>query len=59
MRAEGDQEEKPTEARADIWRCMAESGRVRPSRPSRCLPGSLCPLGAFGSKQDNTEEALR
>lgn len=52
-RAEGDQEEKPTEARADIWRCMTEPGRVRPSRPSRCLPGSLRPLSASGVEHDN------
>lgn len=59
MRAEGDQEEKPTEAQADIWRCMTEPGRVRPSRPSRCLPGRLCPLSASGVEHDNTEEPLR
>lgn len=57
MRAEGDQEEKPTRRnRADIWRCMTEPGRVRPSRPSRCLRGRLRPLSASGVEHDNTRK---
>ncbi|CAB1455671.1 unnamed protein product [Pleuronectes platessa] len=56
VREEEDEQGKPTEARADIYRCVAESGRVRPSRPSRCLPGRPRPLRASGAEHDGTEE---
>jgi len=56
-RAEVDQEEKPAEAREDMWRSRrTESGRVRPS------PGAYraaCVLrAASGVEHDNTEEPI-